>query len=355
MALLSRLVLLSGINTSQATESLRSDLAGISKSEFEGLESLAGKNHVLVRAMKVDRDLAHECRDDTRQKWAEQALEREKSRIENALPFLYAICNELKADGEPVAVMKTLDHWPDFGSDLDLYTNAKPAEVISLMMRKFDSKLAPRSMGDRLACKWNFIVPGLPELVEIHVGRLGQTGEQFQIATTLLKRTQQVSINGFTFCVPSNADRLMISTLQRMYRHFFFRLCDIVDSASLHESGNMDYESLRSGAIDAGIWEGVATYLVIVSDYLKQWRGVGLDLPVSVCSAARFRGDQIYFANDFLRVPILPHSAMLYNVQLARLLQKRQLLSGARLGLLPWLATAALIGQKVTGSDKGIW
>jgi hypothetical protein len=46
---------------------------------------------------------------------------------------------------------------------------------------------------------------------------------------------------------------------------------------------------------------------------------------------------------------------MLYNVQLARLLQKRQLSSGARLGLLPWLATAALIGQKVTGSDKGIW
>ena len=30
-----------------------------------------------------------------------------------------------------------------------------------------------------------------------------------------------------------SSDRLMISTLQRMYRHFYFRLCDIVDTAEL--------------------------------------------------------------------------------------------------------------------------
>ena len=36
-------------------------------------------------------------------------------------------------------------------------------------------------------------------------------------------------------------------------------------------------------------------------------------------------------------------------------LRKRQLQTGARLSLLPWLATAAVVGQKVTGTDKGIW
>src|ERR1019366_6398943 len=36
----------------------------------------------------------------------------------------------------------------------------------------------PQSWGDRLAHKWNFRIPGLPRLVEIHVGCLGQTGEQ---------------------------------------------------------------------------------------------------------------------------------------------------------------------------------
>jgi hypothetical protein len=36
-------------------------------------------------------------------------------------------------------------------------------------------------------------------------------------------------------------------------------------------------------------------------------------------------------------------------------LRKLELSSCARLSLLPWLATAAAVGQKITGSDKGIW
>jgi hypothetical protein len=54
-------------------------------------------------------------------------------------------------------------------------------------------------------------------------------------------------------------------------------------------------------------------------------------------------------------VPILPQSAVLYTSQLAGVLGKGEFSSGARLSLLPWLATAAAVGQKLTGSDKGIW
>ncbi len=104
-----------------------------------------------------------------------------------------------------------------------------------------------------------------------------------------------------------------------------------------------------------GIWEGVATYLAIVSDYTKQFRGTGIDLPRSVVLGAQFGGDAIYYGRDFLRVPIMPQSARLYGSQLAGVLRRRDLTSGARLSLLPWLATAAVVGQKITGSDKGIW
>jgi hypothetical protein len=51
----------------------------------------------------------------------------------------------------------------------------------------------------------------------------------------------------------------------------------------------------------------------------------------------------------------MPQSAKLYGSQLAGILKKRELHNGARLSLLPWLATAAVVGQKLTGSDKGIW
>jgi hypothetical protein len=128
-----------------------------------------------------------------------------------------------------------------------------------------------------------------------------------------------------------------------------------VDSAGLVESGNVDFNDLRTAATNAGIWEGVATYLIIVSDYVKQYRGTGIELPQMVKDAARFGGDQVFFAKEFLRVPIMPQSAKLYTSQLAGLMRKRELQSSARLSLLPWLATAAFVGMKITGSDKGIW
>ena len=56
-----------------------------------------------------------------------------------------------------------------------------------------------------------------------------------------------------------------------------------------------------------------------------------------------------------LRVPIMPQAAGLYRTQLLGTLRKGEIHNSARLGLLPCLATAAAIGYKITGSDKGIW
>ena len=283
------------------------------------------------------------------------AIAAERARIENAMSFLQRICAAFQAEGYDITVIKSLDHWPDLGSDLDLYTNAGSADVLRLMKGRFEAQLAPRSWGDRLARKWNFLIPGLPEAVEIHMGRLGQTGEQVGIASSLARRARLAPFGNHMFRVPVAADRLMISALQRMYRHFYFRLCDIVDTSSLSETGSIDYEDLRFASKVAGIWKGVASYLVIVSDYLKCYRGKGLDLPAFVIAAARFGGDEIHFNRGFLRIPIMPQSAKLYGSQLTTLLLHRELKNSVRLSLLPCLATAAAVGQKITGSDKGIW
>jgi hypothetical protein len=332
-----------------------SGITDLSREEFDDLLELANHNHVVVRGMEVAIQILRAAQDQTRLEWANAALAAERARIDNAIPVLHAICDAFADEGYDLTVIKSLDHWPDLGSDLDLYTNTDSSKVIALMARRFQATTAGRSWGDRLACKWNFMIPGLPEAVEIHMGRLGQTGEQITLAARIPGRARQVQVAGLAFQVPAVSDRLMISTLQRMYRHFYFRLCDIVDSAGLVERGEIDYEDLRFSAHASGIWEGVATYLAIVSDYVKQYRGIGLDLPGFVRQSARFGGEQIYFAKDFLRVPIMPQSARLYGTQLTGLLRKRDLHSSARLGLLPWLATAAAVGQKITGSDKGIW
>jgi hypothetical protein len=323
--------------------------------DFGALVALAKSNHVIVRVLEIVFDIALDARDPIRAKWAANELKAERSRIATALQFLETICAAFEEEGLDVIVIKSLDHWPDLGSDLDLYSNASSQAVCAMMQRRFGAQIAPRSWGDRLACKWNFLVPGLPEPVEVHLGRLGQMGEQIALASQLISRGRVMEIEDQAFRVPSVSDRLIISTLQRMYRHFYFRLCDLADSAMLAASGMIDYGELRSSAQAAGIWEGVATYLVIVSDYVRKFGGTDLRLPQIVTNTARFGGDLVYFSQGFLRVPILPQSAGLYGSQLSGVLRRRELQSTARLGLLPWLATAAAVGQKITGTDKGIW
>lgn len=358
MNVLSRALLLPGRGNELSASKiawLESEVRNISWDEFGDLLTLANLNHVVVRGLEALLGLKQEAKDDTAIEWAQAALAAERKRIGMAVTFLHDICTAFEDGKHDVTIIKSLDHWPDLGSDLDLYTDANPEDISELMKRCFGAQIAPRSLGDRLGCKWNFLIPGLPEVVEVHMGRLGQTGEQTAIASRIAKRSRLTLVGGYEFRVASPSDRVIISTLQRMYRHFYFRLCDIVDTVALLEMGGFDFEDLRSSASNAGIWEGVATYLAIVSDYAKQYRGTGLDLPQFVTASARFGGHEVHYGRGFLRVPIMPQSASLYGSQIAGLLRKGELHNSARLSLLPWLATAAAIGHKITGSDKGIW
>jgi hypothetical protein len=328
-------------------------LSSYGPQEFGGLWGLASSHHVIMRAFPR----LHEVLSATGSEhsdWVDRAIVKERARIEYALSFLSPICDALSEVGDLI-VIKSLDHWPDLGSDIDLYSNAEGPDIVAIMQNRFNAKVAERSWGDRLANKWNFVVPGLPELVEVHVGRLGQTGEQVAITNSLIKRSTTAQIGGYTFRVPAAEDRLMISTLQRMYRHFYLRLCDVADTARFVNSGSLDYHSLRSLAKSAGLWDGLATYLVIVSGYVQSYGGEALPLPSLVTKAARFGNERIYFKRKFLRIPIFPQAARFYVSEWERLLLNGELQNTLRLSLLPGLAAAAAIELKLTGSDKGIW
>ena len=315
---------------------------------------LAEKHHVIVRWVQ-ELSRTDFGRSSNVEESAQDALVAEQARIVNALSFLEAICDELDRRGCDATVIKSLDHWPDIGSDLDLYSNAPPKAIIQAMKERFDAKLAPRSWGDRLAGKWNFIVPGLPEPVEVHVGRLGQTGEHVAWASGIPHRAVRVQRAQYAFRVAAPEDRLMVSTLQRMYRHFYFRLCDIVDTAQLIETDIVDFSRLRCNAERAGIWKGVASYLIVISDYVQAYNGKGLGLPQAVRADAKLTGEDLTFRRGFLRVPIVPHSLTLYTSELSALAAKGYLPETFRLSLLPGLAAMAAVGEKLTGSDKGIW
>ena len=320
--------------------------------DLEQLRKLAMTNHVIVRCFEtLERILVNKGANGEAE-FVANALAAEHARIRHALGFLAEICAALD---EGAVVIKSLDHWPDLGSDLDLYTDAPAHRVVEVMRKRFQAAVAERSWGDRLANKWNFVVPGLPELVEVHAGRLGQTGEHTTLTRSLSSRTRTATIGQQTFRVAAPEDRIILSTLQRMYRHFYIRLCDVVDNATLLDARTVDFGYLHSLGSAAGIWDGIATYLTIISEYVEAYRGYGVPLPEMVTGSARFNTDKVRFRRDFLRVPILPHSAGLYTRQLTTLLLRGELRNSFRLSLLPGLATAAAVELKITGSDKGIW
>jgi len=332
------------------------DTAGALKpGELDSLADLAKKNHVIIRAFSW---LSHLLRVNGSPDLIHQVswlIEKEDSRIHHALGFLDDICGTLEQSGCPVTVIKSLDHWPDLGSDLDLYTDAEPAHVVDVMRTKFRAEVDARSWGDRLANKWNFVVPGLDKLVEVHIGRLGQTGEQTLLTKSLCQRTRTLTIGRHSYRVLAPVDRIIVSTLQRMYRHFYIRLCDVIDNASLLESDYVDFTGLHKSGSAAGIWEGIATYLTIISGYVEAFRGYGIGLPAFVAGFAKFGVDQVHYRRNFLRVSILPHSLNLYAGELRALVMRGEVQNSLRLSLLPGLATAAALELKFTGSDKGIW
>jgi hypothetical protein len=221
------------------------------------------------------------------------------------------------------------------------------------MAKEFQAYPVERSWGDRLAQKWNYRVPDIPELVEVHVQFLGQTGEHAELARRVIHRRVVKTIAARDFRVAAAEERIVISALQRVYRHFYFRLCDMIDHAELLQSGGVNFDELKSAAMSAGIWPGVATFLCLIQNYIQSY-GAVLALPEDVTSAAYSRRSHVRFGAGFLRISKIT-AAELYGSQLLQAGVRRDFRALLRLPLLPPLAVSALVAHSVTGNDKGIW
>lgn len=330
-------------------------VAGLNSTQRAELLETAQSHHVVIRAFsRLQQDAALAGQSDV-VTWAGEVVTRERERIDHALPYLEMVCTSLNSGGCPTTVIKSLDHWPDLGSDLDLYTTASERSVVRIFRTTLKAEVEPRSWGDRLAHKWNFKIPDLPESVEVHCERLGQTGEHTALAQRFVSRRVFKTISGLSFPVPAPEERIIVATLQRMYRHFYFRLSDILNSAALLDAGSVNFDELRIASELGGIWPGVATYLRLVCDYVARYRGACPDLPHEVQQAAMFGGSELSVRNCFIRVPVIPHGAKLYTRQVTRTALRGDVPATFRLSLLPPLASVAALAYRLTGSDKGIW
>ena len=112
MVLLSRLLLLP---RERMAAGLTSEVLNIAREPFDELVALASLNHVIVRGLGTFLEIAENENDDARAEWARTALAGEQARIGTAIKFLHEICAVFQ-EGHDVAVIKSLDHWPDLAA-----------------------------------------------------------------------------------------------------------------------------------------------------------------------------------------------------------------------------------------------
>jgi len=331
-------------------------VSGLSEEQRSKFVAIANSNHVVVRAFRALRQLSKKNAPCEIRHWVEHVLTKSESEIVVALDHLEKIDALFENESSPLVVLKSLDHWPDIGNDLDLYTCMPEEAVRELFTSKLNARLKPQSWGDRLAKKLNFVIPELPKDVEVHVGRLGQTGEHVRLAERFISRSRKVSFGDHTFRLPAPEERVLAATLQRMYRHLFFRVADIANTARMVDAGEIDFAELESAARQNHVWPGVRDYLNIISDRVASFRSTSLNLPASIRAGWRNEhSSRMFVGGRFLRLPIVPLGTSLYASQLGSTVLDGEFKSAFRLGLLPPLAAAAMVAFKLTGSNKGVW
>jgi hypothetical protein len=341
--------------TSPLLEAVLLELQSMSADEFSDFLRFAELQRVSLRTLYLLQNWAVAVGVAPRFDGLNDAAQAEQGQIEHALDSLSKVVRALERTGHSPVVIKTLDHWPDIGSDLDLFIAASEADTVCAMQSELHAEVQPQSWGDRLAHKWNFRIPTLTRLVEIHVGCLGQTGEQDALPAHLEETSVMRDLGSFRFRVPAPEEQVTLATLQRMYRHFYIRLTDLVNLTGLVREGKLDLAGLRTSAERWSIWPGVATLLKITGDYNERVGAGPLPLPDFVIRAARFGAEVTYVGEQFLRVPMLPQGSQLFLQQLIGTGTAHRFRAAARLSLLPALAAAAFVNLQITGDDKGVW
>ena len=269
--------------------------------------------------------------------------------------MLASVCSKLSAARFPAVVIKSLDHWPDLGGDFDIHTVGSADDIRKVMEQHFDATVQAQSWADRLAGKWRFVIPALEKSIEIHLGGLGQAGQQARIGRLTLGRKITRTFGSHQLSVPSPEDQILIRAIDRCYRHYSLRLCDIVDAAQVILGDPVDFDYVKCESKRAGIRKGVCSYLSTVAGYYSHYAGEPLCLPAWVRKGATFNVDKVYAHAGLFRIPLFPQGARLFRYELSKAIRRKDVKKAVRTGLIPTLAIAAGARFRITGRDKGIW
>ncbi len=221
------------------------------------------KNLILVRAlgaMGAEKALPAEL---------QSVLNEERLRVASGIHVARRLATALREKGLPCVFIKTLDNYPDMGHDIDVLVEGPQDVLHEVMTSVLGGKLKRRTLSEHLSNKWNYEFATYPT-VEIHQGRLGQVGEEARIVRPFLQWAQEVRVNGGeSLPVPAPEHRLVLAMLQRVFRHFNVRVCDVVNAHRMLVREDFDWPMLGELTFECGLAKGMRHYLALIATILE--------------------------------------------------------------------------------------
>ena len=235
---------------------------------------------------------------------------------------------------------KAFQHYPDVGGDVDLFVASRSDEVDALILEGMNAAPARRDLLSRMAGAASYRVPGCDAVLDIHHGRMGLLGEYGSHVNLLIRNGERVRVEGAEFLAPSAEDVLVVQGMQRVYRHSYIRLCDIVSTINLLRRNRLDWNYVTRVTAQLGTEYGLRCYLSYVEQVHRSVFGRDLLAPELARELKLGAGGRIEFREGFYRFSRVKVAGRVYFDKVRAAVRTGNWEAASRLCLMP-LATLA--------------
>jgi hypothetical protein len=319
----------------------------VQRFSFEEVFRLAKYNNVFMRlteALKV-------AGQETFLERSNSVLSEEKKRCDRSLDLIRTVSKDFEADQIAYCIIKTLDNYPDFGNDVDIYFDEAFETVREYVFKKYKGIPQKRKVSEYLCGKQSFKIPQWP-LLEIHCRKTGQVGEHKMLAERLVLNRVTKSVNGISTYIYSPVDTLLYIVIHRLYRHLYFKAADLINSCALLKNSSFNQEEFLDIAGQLGITQGVGYLLGLLQGIYKDL--FGADLLTGQMREAADHKAKLCYKKNFFRIQLLRIPPRLFILEFAAYAKKGKWDSVSRLLTVPPLSLIAYTSIKLF-NDDWVW
>lgn len=271
------------------------------------------------------------------------AVSKERQRAEAQVELMERVGEMCAAEGIGFIFAKAFQHYPDAGSDVDMFVPSKSRKVDGLILKRFNASAEKRGLYHRVAGTANYRIYGYDSTLEIHHGRIGYFGETDSYVPTLIKNGTQVEVAGKRFLSPSAEDSMVLHGMLRVSGRLYVRLSDIASAIRFIRRDNLDWDYIINTSKRFGSFYGLSSYLSYVDQIHREAFGSRIIHYESMTRPIPEGWGRVEFKNGFYRFPAVKTISKVYANKFKVALLSGNFASATRLTLLPFAAASTAL------------